>query len=130
MEPTYVGCYEVEICFSNNAAGMDGATEIFFAGANETAFDFEFFFLNGAVGEQKIFFVNGSFRELPGERTIRSRTFGKDDQPRSVLIQAMNDCQLCPARLTMAQPIVNSFSAIKTRRVRIYSRRLIDHQQM
>jgi hypothetical protein len=83
-----------------------------------------------AVGDQQIFFMNGTVGELFGKRPIGRRRFAKDDHAAGLFIKTMDDGERGPARFTVTEPIINAFPGMRTRGVRVQAGGFVHHQQM
>ena len=115
-QPPHVRCYDTsETSLRQFAPGMQGPTHILFPDAHERAFHPERLFWHRAIRQQKIFFPNYAARELLRQRPVGQPRFAKDDYPGCLLIEPMNDRQVCPARFAVSQPVVNALAGKRIR---------------
>ena len=106
------------------------AAGVAFSGANDPTLNVELLFLRMLGGEKDVALVNFAVGELLGERVVRDFGFCKDEQAGGGFIEAVDDGEVCPAWIAMAEPFVDPFARIRGRGMCVKAGRFVNHQQM
>ena len=109
---------------------MDGPAHVPFPRPNQRALDGKLALADRPVRQQEILLVNAVGGELRGQRAIGQRGFREDHDSRGLLVEPVNDGQPCPPGLSVPQPVVETFTRVRARRMGIQAGGFVHHQQM
>jgi hypothetical protein len=95
------------------------STEITWTDADHGGADETRFRSCGTVREEEVAFIDGTLGELGGERLVGAGGFREKEDAGSFFIEALDDAQGGPARMTISEPVVESFVVVRVRGVGI-----------
>jgi hypothetical protein len=84
----------------------------------------------GAISQEEILFEHPPLFELPGQGAIGGSGLAENDQPRSLLVQAVQEGQALPARFAPPEPFVKALAGEGGGRVGVPPGRFVRRQQV